>query len=182
MGQYAGELLAVELPRTDRRLCCFVETDGCFADAVSVATGCRPGKRTLRLMDHGKVATTCVDVATGRAIRIWPDPDARSRAWRYAPDAPSPWHAQLVGYQIMPVVELLCSMPVTITVSMAALLSRERTRAECGSCGEEVFDRSEVDLLGRLVCAACAGHGYYTRLSALAGTAQEPSRCGQKVT
>lgn len=165
MGQYAGELLGLELPRTDRRLCCFVEVDGCFADAVSVSTGCRLGKRTLRLMDQGKVATTCVDVATGRAIRIWPNARARSLAWRYAPDAAAPWHAQLVGYQVMPVAELLCSEPVAITVSMATLIGPERARAACASCGEEVSDCAEVDLQGQLVCAACNGHGYYTRLS-----------------
>src|SRR3712207_7090667 len=47
----------------------FVETDGCFADGVSVATGCWLGRRTLRLVDHGKVAATFMDTLTERAVR-----------------------------------------------------------------------------------------------------------------
>ena len=50
-----------ELPQTDKRLYTFVETDGCFADGVMVATGCSLGHRTLRLIDYGKVAATFVD-------------------------------------------------------------------------------------------------------------------------
>jgi hypothetical protein len=82
------------------------------------------------------------------------DPNARSLAWGYAPDASSPWHAQLVGYQIMPAATLLCAAPVLISFPIAALLAPKRTRSECVSCGEEVFDRSEVELQGQLVCAA----------------------------
>ena len=43
MGMLAGELLGLELPQTDKRLITFVETDGCFADGVAVATGCTLG-------------------------------------------------------------------------------------------------------------------------------------------
>lgn len=38
MGLYAGELLDLAVPQSDKRLYTFVETDGCFADRVSVAT------------------------------------------------------------------------------------------------------------------------------------------------
>src|SRR5918911_1243912 len=84
IGQYAGELLGLALPRSDKQLLAFVEMDGCFADGVSVATGCWLGRRTLRLVDHGKVAATVVDTALMRAIRIAVHPDARCRAISYA--------------------------------------------------------------------------------------------------
>ena len=80
MGQYAGELLRLELPQQDKRLYTFVETDGCFVDGVTVATGCSVGHRTLRLMDQGKVAATFVDMRSGKAVRIWPDAQCRARA------------------------------------------------------------------------------------------------------
>jgi formylmethanofuran dehydrogenase subunit E len=55
IGLAAGEALDLDLPRADKRLLMLVETDGCFADGVSVATGCWLGRRTLRLVDYGRV-------------------------------------------------------------------------------------------------------------------------------
>src|SRR5512140_418819 len=64
--------LGIEDPRgKDRkRLVTFVEIDRCATDAVAVVTGCRMGKRTLKMRDWGKVAATFVDLETGRAIRV----------------------------------------------------------------------------------------------------------------
>ena len=39
MGIVAAQLFPLELPQKDKRLLAFVETDGCFADGVSAATG-----------------------------------------------------------------------------------------------------------------------------------------------
>src|SRR3712207_2562556 len=81
MGLYAAELLNLDLPQTEKRLLTFVETDGCFADGVSVVTGCWLGHRTLRLVEYGKGAGTFVDRQRERAIRVWPRAllaDARS--------------------------------------------------------------------------------------------------------
>jgi formylmethanofuran dehydrogenase subunit E len=83
--------LAVSLG--DKQLLVIVETDGCFADGVMAATGCSIGARTLRVIDHCKVAAVFVDVATDRAVRIAPQSQARERAVEYAPGAPSTWHA-----------------------------------------------------------------------------------------
>ncbi len=65
MGLLAGRWLGLDVPRDDKRLLTFVETDGCAADGVSSATGCRVGGRTLRVIDFGKVAATFVDTLTG---------------------------------------------------------------------------------------------------------------------
>jgi formylmethanofuran dehydrogenase subunit E len=108
MGMQAAALLGLGLPQTDKRLFTFVETDGCFADGVSTATGCWLGKRTMRLIDYGKAAATFVDTQTGASIRIWPHPESRSRAGHYVTDAESRWHTMLQAYQVMPAEELLC--------------------------------------------------------------------------
>ncbi len=89
MGILGGHLLGLEIPRYDNRLVTFVELDGCGADGVSVATGCRIGRRNLRVLDYGKTAATFVDVETNGAVRVRPDPQARDRAQSYAPDATS---------------------------------------------------------------------------------------------
>ena len=45
-----------------KRLVTFVEIDRCATDAIGVVTGCRVGKRALKLRDFGKMAATFVDL------------------------------------------------------------------------------------------------------------------------
>ena len=162
MGLEAGALLGLELPRTDKRLMALVETDGCFADGVSVATGCWLGRRTLRLIDYGKVAATVVDVRTGRAFRLWPNPAVRSAAWSYAPDAASRWQAQLAGYQRMPPGELLCVQQVELEVPLATLVGRPG-RQMCNVCGEEILNARGLAQPGGVRCRGCATSRRYYR-------------------
>ena len=57
--------------RDRKRLVTFVEIDRyALTDAIGVVTGCRVGKRALKLRDWGKMAATFVDLSTQRAIRI----------------------------------------------------------------------------------------------------------------
>ncbi len=161
MGMYAGELLELMLPQTNKRLFTLIETDGCFADGVGVATGCWLGRRTMRLIDEGKVAATFVDTQTGRAIRIAPRSDARAIARAYVPDARSRWHAYLIAYQLLPVAELLIARPVTLTIDVKALISRNGARATCDQCGEEIINEREVRNDGATLCRTCAGFRYY---------------------
>ncbi|MBI2324230.1 MAG: TraR/DksA C4-type zinc finger protein [Chloroflexi bacterium] len=167
IGLYAGELLGVELPRDDKRLLVFVETDGCFADSVSVATGCWLGHRTMRLIDHGKSAATVVDRRTADAIRVWADPAARVRAAEYAPDAPDRWHAMRDGYRVMPVTELLRAARVTVDLDLEALVSRNGRRVVCDGCGEDVINDRGVARDGVTLCRDCAGTPYFRVISRL---------------
>ena len=166
MGMYAADLLHLELPQTDKRLYTFVETDGCFSDGVSVATGCWLGRRTMRLMDYGKVAATFVDTQTERAIRIWPHPLSRDRATDYD-CSPSHWQAQLEAYQIMPADELLSACEVTLTVCMKEIISRPGIRVNCAICGEEILNERERIQDGRTVCLSCAEGGYWHSVPAV---------------
>lgn len=161
IGSYAGELLGLALPQVNKRLFTFVETDGCFADGVSVATGCWFGRRTMRLSDEGKPAATFVDTTSGQAVRIWPHPAVRERAIQYAPEAKSRWHTYLAAYQVMPTEELLLARPVTLTVDLTALISRPGVRTACEACGEEILNQREIVLDGRILCRSCAGQGRY---------------------
>jgi formylmethanofuran dehydrogenase subunit E len=161
MGLYAGKLLNMALPQTTKRLYTFIETDGCFADGISVATGCWLGHRTLRLVDYGKVAATFVDSQTGRAVRIRPHPETRARAAEYVPDARSRWHTQLEAYQTMPDAELLEVQAVDLNISLLALISRPGVRVNCAVCGEEILNEREVIVGGQTLCRSCADGGYY---------------------
>jgi formylmethanofuran dehydrogenase subunit E len=156
MGMHAADLLGLDLPQRDKRLLVIVETDGCFVDGVTVATGCTIGHRTLRWVDDGKVAATFVDTQGDQAVRIHPSPRARGLAPRYAPNASSRWHAYLDGYQVMPVEELLVSTPVTLAVPVEILVSSPDRRATCVACGEEIFNGREFVLEGQVLCRRCA--------------------------
>lgn len=160
-GIYAAELFRLDLPQTGKRLFAFVETDGCFADGLSVATGCWFGRRTLRLVDYGKVAVTFVDTLTTRALRISPQPRARFGASLYAPEASDSWHAQLVAYRIMPDAELMRVEEVALTLDVAALIGRPGLRVPCARCGEEIMNGRERLVEGEAICRRCAGEGSY---------------------
>lgn len=165
MGLHAGELFSLELPQRDKRLYAFVETDGCFVDGITAATGCSIGHRTLRLMDYGKVAASFVDTRTGNGIRIWPSPQCRSRAVEYAPTAPNRWRAQLEAYQIMPVAELLSACEVELLIDLEALIARRGVRVNCSICGEEILNQREEIRDDKVVCHFCANGGYVRFLS-----------------
>jgi len=166
MGMYAAELLDLVLPQRDKRLLTFVETDGCFADGVSVATGCWLGHRTLRCVDYGKVAATFIDTYTGQGVRLHPSATSRSRAHHYAPLAEDRWHAYLEGYQVMPAAELLVAERVRLAFPVETLVSHPDHRAVCGRCQEEIINEREIVANGRVLCRGCAEQSYFMVLPA----------------
>lgn len=161
MGRLAGSLLGLSLPRTDRRLVAIMETDGCAADGVTAATGCTVGRRTLRIVDFGKVATTFVDTDTGRAVRIWPHPSARERALALRPETLDPWQAMLDAYRILPLDALLCWRQVSLTTPIEVIMSRPGLHVPCERCGEEIMNGREVDVAGIRLCRGCADGQYW---------------------
>ncbi len=161
IGMAGAKALGLEFPRTDKRLLVVLETDGCFADGVQVATGCSVGHRTLRVEDYGKIAATFVDTKTGRAVRVAPALDVRAKAYTYAPQEPRHYFAQLHGYQIMPDDELLTVQSVSLNVPIEDIVSRAGVRVNCAECGEEIINEREVLRDGRPYCRPCAGQTYY---------------------
>lgn len=171
IGLLAGRKLGLALSRAEKRLLALVETDGCFADGVSVATNCWVGRRTLRVEDYGKVAAAFVDTQTGRSVRIAPRPEARRRAAAYAPEACDTWEAQLLGYQRMPDDELCGVQPVRLKAALEKLISHSGHRTVCQICGEEIINEREVVHDGGTICRSCWGDAYYILLTTNADVA-----------
>lgn len=161
MGLLGGRLLGIDVPQTDKRLLTLVELDGCGADGIAVATGCRVGRRSLRILDYGKTAATFVDTHTGRAFRVRPNPAARDCAQEYAPEATTRWEGYLLGYQRMPEDELLLAQEVALTWSLEKLLSKHGYRVTCEQCGEEIINEREVVVEGRILCQTCGVASYF---------------------
>lgn len=166
MGLLIGRAFELYLPQRNKRLVALVETDGCFTDGVAVATGCWVGRRTMFVFDYGKTAVTFVDTHTGKALRVRPHPTGRERASLYAPDQPDSWHAQLLAYQVMPDDDLLVVEPVSLSISLEALISKPGCRAICSHCGEEIMNERDVIQEGLILCKPCAGETYFLREAA----------------
>jgi formylmethanofuran dehydrogenase subunit E len=162
IGLAGAAVLGLETRQRDRRLLVILETDGCFAGAVEIATGCSVDQRTLRVVDYGKVAATVIDVRSETALRLAPRPGIRLQARCYAPEEPKLYYAQLVGYQRMPVDELLAIRPIVLQIPARRLLSRAGARVECQVCGEEIINQREIRRGEQILCRACAGEAYYT--------------------
>lgn len=161
IGLVGASALGLDVPRGDKRLLVILETDGCFADGIEVATGCAMGHRTLRIEDYGKIAATFVDVADERALRVAPRRDVRQRAYAYAPGETRHYFAQLRGYQVMPDEELVTIEAVQLVKPIRQIVSRPGVRVNCAGCGEEIINEREIVTDGQPFCYTCAQGGYY---------------------
>jgi len=161
MAMVAGSLLDLPLPREDKGVLAIAETDGCFLSGLEVAAGVSASRRTLRIVDLGRIAVTFAEVRTGRAWRLAPRADVRERAARAAPDAKSRYDAMLQGYAVLPTEELLRIEEVELVPDAGTLVSRPHVRVTCARCGEEVVNERETLVGGMPVCPACAGGAYY---------------------
>ncbi len=155
------EALGFSEPPKKKRLMVICETDGCFVDGITSVTNCTVGHRTLRVEDYGKIAATFIDVQTKQTVRIAPHPQVRERAYAYVPQEKRHYFAQLAGYQIMPVEELLVFEPVTLLTPVDQIIGRLGVRVNCAVCGEEIINQREIIRNGMVLCRACAGESYY---------------------
>lgn len=149
---------ALELPLPDRRKRLFVvsETDRCGADAIQAITGCRPGKRTMKFLDYGKLAGRFLDAETGRAIRVATKSGLRDIARERYPDAER-YGSQMRAYLDLPAEELFTISPVDWSRSRYEQPGPPLRRVECADCGEEVSDGRDVQAHYGSLCQACAG-------------------------
>ena len=161
MGMLAGKVLNLDLPQKEKRLFTFVESDGCGMGGIAVASGCFPERRTMRVLDYGKLAATFVDTQTGAAIRIYPHPEGRARARAHFPEY-TRWQSHLEGYQVLPDEDLFIVEPVQLSVSVEEIISKPHQKVICARCGEEISNERQVILDDQSLCRSSAGNGYYT--------------------
>lgn len=147
-----------------KRLVTYVEIDRCATDAVSLVTGCRLGRRSLKYLDYGKVAATFVDLEAGRAVRVVAREDSRVRAKALFPELAEPSKQQLEAYKVMDDGELFRLEAVRVALKAEDLPGRPHSRVTCDECREGVNDGRERRVHGRVLCRSCAGESYYQRV------------------
>lgn len=156
--------LGMEDPIAHRKhLITYVEIDRCATDAVSLVTGCRLGKRSLKFMDYGKVAATFVDLETRKAVRVVARDDSRAKAKAMFPELADPHRQQLEAYKKMDDAELFTLHRVRVNIKDEDLPGRPRRRVACEQCGEGINDGRERIVASRVLCRHCSGECYYEK-------------------
>jgi len=153
-------LVGIDQPKRSKKLICWVEVDRCGADAVQTVTGCRPGKRTLKLVDYGKLAATFLNTETGIAVRVSARADSRERATQLFPELERK-DAQMAAYRRLSEEALFDVQPVRVELPECDRPGKPTERVLCVVCGEEVNDHRQVEGDDGPMCRACAGSSYY---------------------
>ena len=141
----------------DRKdLLVYVEIDRCATDAITVVTGCRPGRRTMKIHDYGKLAASFLNLRTGQAVRV---------ASRTPPDPGPAGEDQEASVRRLCTQadgELFTVQPVRIEPGPGDLPGRPVSAVACARCGETILDRRETSAWGLTLCRPCAtGAAYY---------------------
>jgi formylmethanofuran dehydrogenase subunit E len=152
---HGARALDVPVPDVSKRLIVLAETDRCAVDAIQAVTGCRPGKRTLRILDYGKLAATFIDQRTGAAVRVATRGDLRERAGTSI-DSHERHGTQRAAYLAMRGEELFTTAAANCDVDQFDLPGPPRRRVNCGRCGEEVSDGREITTESGPWCRPCA--------------------------
>lgn len=144
-----------------KNLIVFAEMDRCATDAIQSVTGCSLGHRTMKFMDYGKMASTFLNLKTGKAVRIIAKEEARDKAKEMFPNIENKYLAQLEAYKIMSDEELFHVMNVKVEIKPEDMPGRPLRRVKCDICGEYVQDMREISKDGKILCKPCADGGYY---------------------
>jgi formylmethanofuran dehydrogenase subunit E len=144
-----------------KRLVTFVEIDRCATDAIGVVTGCRVGKRALKLRDFGKMAATFVDLNAViekdhyKGLRVVALESSKGRAKELYP-ALEKNAQQMKAYRELPDKELFAEQWVRVPLPPSEFPGFKGERVACAQCGEGVnFDRF-VERGDERICYACA--------------------------
>lgn len=134
-----------------KNLMVFVEIDRCTTDAIMALTGCRPGKRTMKIRDYGKMAATFINLESGRAVRVVTTMKAKPAEGDGVPDLSA-----------VPEEDLFAITDVTVPLRPEDMPGKPLRRVLCACCGETILDGREVEHEGRTLCKPChAANDYF---------------------
>lgn len=158
------ELIGIEDPKgADRKkLIVWVEIDRCVTDAISAVTGVRIGRRSLKVVDYGKVAATFLNQETGQAFRIVARDESRALADALHPEVASKKDRQMLAYREASNEQLFKFEPVKVELSKFDQPGKPISRVSCAKCGEGINDGRElIGTDGSTLCRPCGQGGYY---------------------
>ena len=136
----------------------FVESDRCASDAILAITGCQPGKRTLKVLNYGKMAATFVNLKTGKAVRV----SSKNREGDVVSTKEMiEQNPRTDDYLLQPDEVLFNVEEVTVNIPEGELPGRPARIITCASCGERVMDMRDVEVDGKYYCIPCSEKNWY---------------------
>ena len=140
-------LLGISDPKGEdrKKLLVFVEIDRCATDAIMALTGCRPGRRNMKVKDYGKMAAVFINLESGKAVRV-------ASVRKKGDDVD---HAKATDE------ELFHIMPVNVSLKPEDLPGKPLRVCQCARCGEIVFDGREIEAAGETLCRPCFENANY---------------------
>lgn len=136
----------------------FVEMDRCAADAILSVTGCRPGKRTMKIMNYGKMAATFINLNTGKAVRVVERNNDGDKLFTREMIQNSP---RTVDYLKRTDDELFSITEVKVEISPEDMPGPPLKSVPCAICGERILDMRDVTVDGKYLCRPCAESNRY---------------------
>lgn len=138
-----------------KKLIVYVEVDRCATDAIAALTGCRPGKRSMKVLDYGKMAATFVNLESGKAVRL---------ASTFGKNRPDDGTGAMPDFSTVPDEDLFIIQDVEMAMRPEDLPGKPVRSAVCSKCGEKIMDGREVDLAGKPFCVPCSENKTYYRV------------------
>lgn len=141
-----------------KNLVVYVESDRCASDAILAVTGCHPGKRTLKVLNYGKMAATFVNLKTGKAVRVASKNREGNTVTTREMILAEPHTDE---YLMKPDEELFDVMEVIVNIPEGEFPGSPSRIVTCSSCGERVMDMRDVLINGKYYCIPCAENKTY---------------------
>lgn len=139
-----------------KKLIVFVEVDRCATDAIAALTGCRPGKRTMKVLDYGKMAATFINLESGKALRL---------ASTFGNKDGQAENSSMPDFTTAADEDLFVIQEVRVELRPEDLPGKPVRKAVCSACGEKIMDGREVAREGQTYCKPCAaGETYYQHI------------------
>lgn len=141
-----------------KNLIVYVEMDRCATDAILVVTGCHPGKRTMKILDYGKMAATFINLETGKAVRIAAKNTDGDKVITREMIQQNP---HTIDHAKKPDEELFTIAEVKVELKPEDLPGPPLQTVVCSVCGERVMDKKDILIDGKYYCRACADNNSY---------------------
>jgi formylmethanofuran dehydrogenase subunit E len=129
-----------------KKMMVFVEIDRCTTDAIMALTGCKPGKRTMKIRDYGKMAATFINLETGRAARVVTKKNKKP---------PTDLPAEKTDIANVPEEELFTITDVEVSLRPEDMPGKPLRRVPCSCCGEIIMDGREIEHHHEFFCQPC---------------------------
>lgn len=166
LGQVLGILLAergMDAIGTSnhKKMIVYVENDRCIADAIQISTGTRLGRRSMKLVNYGKMAATFINTKTDIAFRVWVSGKINHMIGKISSDT----HKKAKQYDMLLRAhseDVVSGQRVNVKIPSEEMPGKPKITVKCKICSEKVMDGRHVTVDTEPQCIACARGPYYS--------------------